>query len=191
MKVIFPVLFILILLGFSFVILKSILKGLFSSFSNSVKTESKNKFNFFVDYYIDSKKTSSENIKILQLISRDLMKSHEYRGHETSHNITTFILTTLMFLGGYGLYYLIFDPKNQALFVFVGMAYAAVCLWLLFRRKKYKQMNIFEKVPLSEKHAEKLKSLNVQGAVKDYIDEKTQNKHALNGGDILFLTTMF
>jgi len=156
------------------------------------RSKGKNNFETFVENYIKLKNTSSENVRILQFIARDVMKSQDYNQESLKYNITTVIYLCLI-LSGALLASFIASLTVGENYYFANLVIGMIVLFLLTmvgQRMKHKKFKIFESIPLTPSQAEKLKSLDVKGSTKDYIMEKASKNHGLNGADLIFLTNL-
>lgn len=152
----------------------------------------KTNFELFVDNYIKNKMSSSENVRVLQFISRDMMKSKEYSDQLFKFNVMTIFYLIIIIAGTIFSVFMGDLVLNGDSYV-VNFCTGIVDIFLFFmllNRLKHKKYNIFCKIPLSENQVQKVVKLNVEGAVKDYILEKSGKNHGLNGADLIFLTSM-
>lgn len=162
--------------------------------SDHPKKEEKIKSNFeiFVENYLKTKNSSSENIRVLQFIARDLMKSQEYNQESIKYNITTVIYLFLILIASLLTSFIASFIVGEH-YYFTNLLIGIVDFFLLVmvgQRIKHKKYKIFENIPLTSSQAEKLTKLQVEGTVKDYIMEKASKNHGLNGADLIFLTNL-
>lgn len=152
----------------------------------------KTNFELFVDNYIKNKISSSENVRVLQFISRDMMKSKEYSEQLLKFNIMTIFYLVIIIAGTIFSVFmgdLVLNGDSYVVNFCTGIV-DVFLFFMLINRLKHKKYNIFCKIPLSESQVQKVVKLNVEGAVKDYILEKSSKNHGLNGADLIFLTSM-
>jgi ABC-type sugar transport system permease subunit len=159
---------------------------------NLKKDKHKNSFEVFVENYIKMKSTSSENVRILQFIARDIIKSQDYHKECIKFNIATIVYLFLILSVALLSSFIASLTLNQD-YYFANLIIGAVVLFLLVmvgQRMKHKKFKVFESIPLTSNQAEKLKNLDVQGSTKEYIMEKSSKNHGLNGADLIFLLNL-